>query len=58
MDVCYLPIQKAIAFDLSDVSFNWWATNFTPDKYSPIIYGYLRADSYSRLIKQHRAKQL
>ncbi len=35
--VCYMPVKKALTFDLSDDSFNWWGTTSTPDKAIPFI---------------------
>ena len=35
--VCYMPIQKTVALDLSDESFSWWGVTSTPDQVAPFI---------------------
>jgi thiol:disulfide interchange protein DsbD len=35
--VCYMPIKKTVAFDLSEDSFNWWGTTSPPDQTTPFI---------------------
>ncbi len=35
--VCYMPVKKTVAFDLSEDRFNWWSTTSTPDKAEPFI---------------------